>query len=157
MDCFRARLFRRVDQRFDVEVALAGGRRADADGLVGVADVEGALVSVGVDGDGGHPELLAGTHDAKRDLPAIRHQNLLEHTLDLLRTSHDRSVILAPLRVPALPQVREAAMAGAAATATSAATTTLIRSKTTKGSTPAASAAAGERPAITESQVAPRA
>src|SRR3712207_4029897 len=51
-------------------------------------------------------------------------------------------------------QARDVAIAGATATATRAARPTFIRSKGMNGRTPAARAAAGGRPARTESQVA---
>ncbi len=79
VDRLGARLFGGLDQGLHVQVALARRRRADVDRLVGVADVEGLFVGVGVDGDGRDAELLAGADDAQRYLPAVGDQNLLEH------------------------------------------------------------------------------
>lgn len=68
---------RGVDDGGGVEVALPGGRRAEADGLVGGAHVEGPPVGVAVDRDGGDPEPPRGPHHPARDLPPVRHQHLL--------------------------------------------------------------------------------
>jgi hypothetical protein len=46
VDAFGVRLYCGFDQSLRVQVALARRRRADADRLVGVADVEGLLVGV---------------------------------------------------------------------------------------------------------------
>jgi hypothetical protein len=48
-------------------------------GLVGVADVEGVAVGVGVDGDGADAELLAGAQDTEGDLAAIGDQYFSKH------------------------------------------------------------------------------
>ena len=67
------------DQRRDVEIAVAGRRRADADALVG----EPHMHRVGIGGrmhrDGRDAELLAGAQDAQRDLAAVGDQDLVEH------------------------------------------------------------------------------
>ncbi|KAB8118130.1 hypothetical protein EE612_060812 [Oryza sativa] len=68
---------RGVDDGGGVEVALPGGRRAEADGLVGGAHVEGPPVGVAVDGDGGDPEPPRRPHHPARDLPPVRHKHLL--------------------------------------------------------------------------------
>ncbi len=48
------------DDGGDVEIAVGGARRADADGLVGKADVERVAVGFAVDGDGANAEFPAG-------------------------------------------------------------------------------------------------
>ena len=63
----------------NIEIAVLGGWAADADALVGEADMHGVGVGRGVHGDGGDAELLAGTFDAKRDLSPVGDQNLVEH------------------------------------------------------------------------------
>lgn len=68
---------RGVDDGGGVEVALPGGRRAEADGLVGGAHVEGPPVGVAVDRDGGDPEPPRRPHHPARDLPPVRHKHLL--------------------------------------------------------------------------------
>ena len=67
------------DDGRDIEIAVLGGRPADADALVGEADMHRVGVGGGVHGDGGYAELLAGTFDAKRDLSPVGDQDLVEH------------------------------------------------------------------------------
>jgi hypothetical protein len=78
MDRVRARLPRRAEERVLVEVGAQSLRGTDADGLVHLADVERALVGVGVDGNGGDAQHPAGAGHAHRDLPAVRDQDLPE-------------------------------------------------------------------------------
>jgi hypothetical protein len=54
MDPFGIGLFGGLYQGLHVQVALAGGRTTDVDGLVGVADVESLGVGVRVDSDRGY-------------------------------------------------------------------------------------------------------
>jgi hypothetical protein len=63
----------------DVQIGFAGRRWADADALVGKADMHRVGVGRRVDGDGGDAELLAGAEDTKRDLSAVGDQDLREH------------------------------------------------------------------------------
>ena len=79
VDRVRPGQLRGREHRRHVEVALAGGRRADADGLVGEPNVQGVRVGRGVDRNRRDPQLLAGPDDAERDLPAVGDQDLLEH------------------------------------------------------------------------------
>ena len=67
------------DDRRDVEVALSGRRRADADRLIGEPGVHRLGVRRGVDGHGLDAELPAGTDDPDRDLPPVGDQDLVEH------------------------------------------------------------------------------
>ena len=69
----------RVQDALDVQVAGAGRRRADADGLVGQAHVQGMRVGVGVDRHGAHAQLLEGADDAAGDGAAVGDQDLVEH------------------------------------------------------------------------------
>jgi len=73
----------RRDDAGDVEVALLGRRRPDADLLVRVGDVEAVAVGRAVDGDRLDPQLLAGLDDAERDLAPVGDQDLLEHRRSL--------------------------------------------------------------------------
>ena len=67
------------DDARDLQVALARRRGADADVVVGEADVQRLAVGLGVDGDGLDAELAARADDAQRDLAAIGDENLLKH------------------------------------------------------------------------------
>ena len=62
----------------DVEVGFGGRRRADADRLVGEADVHRVGVGGRMDGDGLDPDLVAGAVDSERDLAAVGDQELLD-------------------------------------------------------------------------------
>ena len=63
----------------DVKVAVAGGRRSDADAFVGETDVHGVGVGGGVDGDGGDAELAACALNTDGDLAAVGDEDFLEH------------------------------------------------------------------------------
>ena len=69
----------RADDRRHVEVTVARGRRADADGFVGEQHVLQVAVGRGVHGDGLDAELAAGAQDAQRDLAAVGDDDLFEH------------------------------------------------------------------------------
>ena len=69
---------RNLEQSLLVEVALGGRPGADQVRLVGRGDVEGAPVGLGIDGDGGDPELAQGAEDADGNLAAIGHENFRE-------------------------------------------------------------------------------
>ena len=79
VDRLGPRLLGRVDDLDDVQVALGGGRRADQEGLVGLAHVRGVAVDLRVDGDRSDAHLLQRAGDANRDLAAVGYQDLLEH------------------------------------------------------------------------------
>src|SRR3569832_1318400 len=67
------------EQRGDVEIAVLGRRRSDANALVRQAHMHGIGVGGGVHGDGRDAELLAGPEDKKGDLTAIGYEDLVEH------------------------------------------------------------------------------
>ena len=67
------------DQARNVEIRLARRRRADADVVVGEANVERLAIGLGVHGDRLHAELAAGADDAQRDLAAVGDEDFLEH------------------------------------------------------------------------------
>src|SRR4029077_908198 len=71
--------FRGRDDPGDVEIAVAGGRAADADVVIRKAGVQAVPVGLGVHGDRRNPQLLARTDHPQGDLPAVRDQDLLEH------------------------------------------------------------------------------
>jgi hypothetical protein len=77
---------RRGDDRVDVQVAVGGRRRADADGLAGLADVPRARVGVAVDGDAGDAEFAQRADDPDGDLAAVGHQDLAEHRAHIRKT-----------------------------------------------------------------------
>ena len=79
MDCVDIGDLGGGDDGRDVEVALGGARRANADGLVGKADVEAVAVSLTVDGDGADAHLAAGGDDAQGDLTTVCDHNLTKH------------------------------------------------------------------------------
>ena len=62
----------------DVEVGVGRRRRADADRLVGEADVHRVGVGGRMDGDRLDAHLVAGAVDAQRDLAAVGDQQLLD-------------------------------------------------------------------------------
>src|SRR5262249_11630673 len=68
-----------ADDRWDVEVALARRRRADAHRLIGELDVERARVGGRVDRDRLEPHLAQRADHAECDLAAVGYQDLLEH------------------------------------------------------------------------------
>src|SRR4051812_3545425 len=70
---------RRGDDRRDAQVALAGGRRADANRLVGETHVQRVGVGGRVDGDRLDPQLVQRADDAHGDLAAVRNQYAGEH------------------------------------------------------------------------------
>ncbi len=70
----------RGDDRGHVEIAVGQARRADADGLVGKADVQRVAVGLAVDGDRANAEFPAGVQDAQRDFAAIGNQYLTKHS-----------------------------------------------------------------------------
>src|SRR5205814_7831852 len=70
-------LFGGGDDVLDHQIALARGRRTDAEGLVARAHVERRAVGVAVDGDGADAHLPTGTRDADRDLAAVGDEDLL--------------------------------------------------------------------------------
>ena len=54
MNGIRPGLFHGVYEGFYIQIALTGGRWPNVDGFVGVADMEGFGICVGVDGDCGY-------------------------------------------------------------------------------------------------------
>ncbi len=63
------------DDRGNLEIALGGRRRADADGAVGESCVERSFISGRVDGHGLDPELVERADDADGDLAAVCDQD----------------------------------------------------------------------------------
>jgi hypothetical protein len=74
----RSRRFERENERFDAEVALAGGRRSNQNGLVGERDVLGRPIGLRVHGDRAKPQALGRAQHTAGDFPAIRDEQLFE-------------------------------------------------------------------------------
>ena len=70
-----------LDDRLRVQVAARGFRRADANRSIGLADMTGVDVGVGVNGDRADAEPAAGSGDPAGDLAAVGDQDGLEHGL----------------------------------------------------------------------------
>ena len=70
---------RRGQDGRDVEIAVAGWWRTDADALIGQAHMHRLGVRGGVHRDRVDAEFAAGPLDAERDLAAIGDEDLLEH------------------------------------------------------------------------------
>ena len=79
MDRIRAGDLAGGDQGRDVEIAVAGGRRADAHALVGEAHMHGVRVGGGMDRHGGDAELLRRAQDSQGDLASVGNEDLIEH------------------------------------------------------------------------------
>ena len=71
--------FRGADDLRDVQVTFAAARRADADGFIGKADVQGVAVGFGIHGDGLYAQFPASGKNAEGDFAAISYQNFSEH------------------------------------------------------------------------------
>src|SRR6185503_16673047 len=79
------RRLRRVDDRGDVQVAVARGRRTDSNRAIRFSDVRCLRVRIGINGHGLDVELSTRANDAARDLAAIRYQQSLDHGLTVQR------------------------------------------------------------------------
>ena len=79
MDGVSAGSLRRGDNRRDVEVALAGGRRPDAVRFVGIAHVERRPVGIGIDGRCAQAAFAARPQDADGDFASVGDQDSTEH------------------------------------------------------------------------------
>ncbi len=84
VDRLGAALQRRLDERRHDEIALRGRRRPDADGLVGVPDVQALGVGLAVHGHRPDAQLAAGADDADGDLATVGDEDLAEHGRSLL-------------------------------------------------------------------------
>ena len=74
----------RRDDRRDVEIGFGGRRRADADRLVGEADVHRLGVGGRMDRDRLDPHFVAGAVDAERDLAAIGDEDLFDRHYSMI-------------------------------------------------------------------------
>ena len=70
----------RVDEQVGAQVGVGGRVAGQPDGRVGLADVRGVGVRIGVDRDRPDPEVAAGPEDAAGDLAAVGHQDSGDHS-----------------------------------------------------------------------------
>jgi hypothetical protein len=63
----------------DIKIALRRGRCPEMGGFIGLADMQGGAIRVGVDGHGADTHLTQCAYNPQRDLAAIGDQNLCEH------------------------------------------------------------------------------
>ena len=82
MDGVGPAAFRRVEDRPDVQIALAGRGRPDAVGLVRHRDVQGVLVGVRADRDTPDAEAAGGPDHPAGDLAPVGDEQPLEHSSD---------------------------------------------------------------------------
>jgi len=75
---------RGLDDRRPVEIRVGRAGRSHVVGLVRVSDVTRVFVRVAVHGDGVDTQLRTGAHHPNRYLPAVRDQNLVEHSCTFL-------------------------------------------------------------------------
>ena len=78
MDRLAARVLRCRDQFADVEIGLRGRSGTEQDGGVGIADVRGEAIRLGVDCDGPETFLVARADHAHRDLPTVCNENSVD-------------------------------------------------------------------------------
>ena len=69
----------RRQDRIGIQIALRGGGRPHAYGLVGMAHVRGAAIRFGIHGHALHAHFLQRADHPPGDLAAVGHQNLVEH------------------------------------------------------------------------------
>ena len=68
-----------VNDAVSAQIAFGRWRRSDQDGLIGLADMQGLGISLGIDRHGRDPHSPRCADDAAGDLAAIGDQDLLEH------------------------------------------------------------------------------
>jgi len=81
MDGLGVRGESRFQNRIGAQIGQSGGRGPDADGLVGHLDMQGVLVRIGIDRDGGDAHSARSLDDSAGDFAAIGDQDFLEHAI----------------------------------------------------------------------------
>src|SRR5262249_17910992 len=85
------------EQRGNVQIAVACGRRSNADTLIRQTNMHGVGVGGGMHGDRRNAELLAGAQHPQRDLSAIGDEDFIEHRLSAAqRAVHSTIIITSP-------------------------------------------------------------
>src|SRR5262249_38427702 len=79
------------DERRDVQVAVRGRRRPEANGTVGEPHMQRVGVRRRVDRDSFTAELVERTNDAHRDLTAVRYEDTPEHGSSLRVPAPDQT------------------------------------------------------------------
>src|SRR6516225_4951927 len=101
MDRLGAGGARGLDERGDVEVALASRCRPDAHRLVGLAHVARGGIRIGVDRHGADVHAPRGAEDAAGDLAAVGDQEALDHARAYMRKTPKGCASYGALRVTA--------------------------------------------------------
>src|SRR5215510_819659 len=86
-------------QRVDVEIAVSGGGRADADALVGEPHMHRVGIGGRMHGDRRDAQFLAGAQHAQCDLAAIGDQDLVEHYSMISRGSPNSTGWASSIRI----------------------------------------------------------
>ena len=81
MKRFRAGQFTGRKNRLDVQIALIGSSRTDADRFIGDLSMKRIPVRFGKDSDRPDSKFPAGADDPNRDLAAVCDQDFLKHSL----------------------------------------------------------------------------
>ncbi len=97
MDRLRPGRFAGVDDAVDAKIAFGSGRAADRHRLVGLLDMEGAGIGLGIDRDRLDAHVLSGADDPAGDLASVGDQDLLEHGPLSLEATH-LTPTLSPLK-----------------------------------------------------------
>ncbi len=82
MDRIRPGLSGGLDQGLDIKIALNRVGRADHDRLIGLPDIGGVLIRLGIDGDRGHAHPAAGPDHPTDDLSPVGDEQLTYHRGD---------------------------------------------------------------------------
>ena len=101
---------RNIDDLVDRKIALAGGRRADQPGFVGLLHMQRSGVGLRVDGDRLHAEPVRRAHDPAGDLAAISDQQLAKHRPRSRRMPISERAFRGRRSVPPAPRWRRAAL-----------------------------------------------
>ena len=79
MNCVRIGDLGGADDGRNIQIAFTAWRRTDTDSLIRKTDVQGMLVGLGIYGNCGDAQLLAGAYDAECNLTPIGNQHFSKH------------------------------------------------------------------------------
>ena len=68
-----------VEYQIAAQIRFGGRREAEAVRFIGLEHVGSGAVGVGVDGDGGNAQLVAGAQDAEGDFAPVSNKDFAEH------------------------------------------------------------------------------